>query len=508
MDVVRERIPIESPVADLVSAAVAQVDVPVPEGTSVDRVLCCPARLMNVSAEATSGAVAISGTVELGVLYLDEVGEVAALTAQCPFKHSLVDSTVEPGMIVDTRCSVAPATVTVSPGSLRMESVVEMEASVFSAGEMMCVTGLTSSEAASRTSPVSWSRRAGQGAASVTLREDVELPPGLPDIGAILWPTARAVVDSVAPRQAEAQVSGTLMLNVLYRAQDGAVPVQMVDFEIPFSAPVSVPGLREDFAAVVSVMSADLLLRPCEDIAGNMRVLSVETPLSMRVTGWEQGTRMVVADAYGLSGELILSREAADGCTAPHEYTAQAVVSGNWAPEQMLPLGMRVVCSAVEPVVDIAEPSAESLMVSGRLRSRVFYIDGETDELCCAQGESPFECRLDLSGLTDAMRVMVWADCSHSSVNRSGEGFAVQAGLSLRVLARSITTVDIITQVEMGEQWDPESMAPLLLVVAGPGDTVWSLARECCVTVETLLEANPQLADREVQSGDRIIIVR
>ncbi|NLG38110.1 MAG: DUF3794 domain-containing protein [Clostridiales bacterium] len=508
MDVVRERIPVESPVADLVSAAVAQVDVPVPEGTSVDRVLCCPARLMNVSAEAAAGAVAISGAVELGVLYLNEAGEVAALTAQCPFKHSLMDSAVESGMIVDARCSVAPATVTVSPGSLRVESVVEMEVSVFSAGEIMCVTGLTSSEAASRTSPVRWSRRAGQGAAAVTLREDVELPPGLPDISAVLWPTARAVVDSVTPRQAEAQVSGTLVLTVLYRAQDGAVPVQTADFEIPFSAPVSVPGLREDCTTVVSVMPADLLLRPCEDIAGNMRVLSVETPLSMRVTGWEQGTRMVVSDAYGLSGELMLSRESADGCAAPRECAAQAVVSGSWTPDQTLPLGMRVVCSAVEPVVDIAEPSNERLMVSGRLRSRVFYIDGETDALCCSQGESPFECALDLSDLTGATHVMVWADCSNSSVSRSGEGFAVQAGLSLRVLSRSVTAVDIITQAEMGEQWDPETMAPLLLVVAGPDDTVWSLARECCVTVETLLEANPQLADREVQSGDRITIVR
>ena len=164
----------------------------------MDRVLCCPARLMNVSAEATSGAVAISGTVELGVLYLDEVGEVAALTAQCPFKHSLVDSTVEPGMIVDTRCSVAPATVTVSPGSLRMESVVEMEASVFSAGEMMCVTGLTSSRPqAGRIGD--WSRRCGPGSLRLRCGRTWNCRRGCPT-SARFSGRPRAVVDSVTPR--------------------------------------------------------------------------------------------------------------------------------------------------------------------------------------------------------------------------------------------------------------------------------------------------------------------
>ncbi len=348
----------------------------------------------------------------------------------------------------------------------------------------------------------------GSGAGSITLREDVELPPGLPDIDAVLWPAARAVVDYAQARNGEVQVTGTLMLTVLYRTGDAAVPVQTVDFEIPFSAPLTVPGLRENNAVTVSVRPADLLLRPCEDISGNVRVLSVETPLSIRATGWEEGRREVLADAYGLSRELNLSRRTVEECGAPRELCAQTVVSGGFTPEAPLPLGMRVVHSAVEPAVDIAEPAAGGLTISGRLHTRVLYLDGETEQLCCVQGEAPFECTLDMPGLGDAARLMVWADGTQSSVSRSGEGFAVQAGLSIRVFARSVRSVEFVTDAEPGEAWDPEQQAPLLLVVAGPDDTAWTVARECRVTVEALKASNPQLREREVCGGERLIVLR
>lgn len=508
MDVIRERVPVETPAADAMSAAVAEVSVMVPEDTRVDRVLCCPTRLMNLSAEAVSGAVAFTGTVEFGVIYTDESGGVAVLTAQSPFRHSLAAPAALPGMMVDARCAVAPAAVHADRGVLKLEAVVEMEASVMNAEEIACIGKLGGEDVACRTAPVDWSRRMGSGTASITLREDVELPPGLPDIDAVLWPAARPVVDYAQARGGEVQVTGTLMLTVLYRTGDAAVPVQTVDFEIPFNAPLTVPGLREDSAVTVSVRPADLLLRPCEDISGNVRVFSVETPLSVRATGWEEGRREVLADAYGLSGELNLSRRAVEKYGAPRELCAQTVVSGGFTPDAPLPLGMRVVHSAVEPVVDIAEPAAGGLAISGRLHARALYIDGETERLCCAQGEAPFECVLDMPGLGDATRVMVWADGTQSSVSRSGEGFAVQAGLAVRVMARDVHSVEVVTDAEPGETWDPEQQAPLLLVVAGPDDTAWTMARECRITVEALRASNPQLKEREVRGGERLIVLR
>lgn len=508
MDVIKERIPIETPAADVMSAAVAEVDMMVPENTRVGKVLCCPTRLMDLSAETVNGAVNFSGTVEFGVLYTDEEGQAAVLTAQSPFKHSLAAPAAVPGMMVDTRCNVAPASVTVGHSILKLEAVVEMEASVMGAEEISCVADLGGGDVAYRTGSVEWSRRTGRGSGSVTLREDVELPPGLPDIDTVLWPTARAVVDYAMARRDEAQVTGTLMLSVLYKSGDTMVPIQTVDFEIPFSAPLAVPGLREETDLSVMVQPSDLLLRPCEDIAGNVRVLSVETPLSIRVTGWEQGTQQVLTDAYGLTADVKLIRQATEESSAPSEMNIQTVVSGGWTPDEPLPLGMRIIHSAIEPVVDIAEAACDGLKVSGRLRCRVMYIDGESDALCCSQGEAPFDCTLDLPGITDTMRLMVWADGTQASVSRSGEGFAVQAGLAVRVMARNVQSVEIVADAEMGEAWDTEKMAPLILVVAGPDDSVWTLARECRVSVDTLLSFNPQLAEREVQCGERITILR
>jgi hypothetical protein len=102
MDVIRERVPIETPAADVMSAAVAEVSVKVPENTRVARVLCCPTRLMNLSAEAVSGAVAFTGTVEFGVIYTDESGGWPCDGPES-FRHSLAAPAALPGMLADTR---------------------------------------------------------------------------------------------------------------------------------------------------------------------------------------------------------------------------------------------------------------------------------------------------------------------------------------------------------------------------------------------------------------------
>ena len=79
--------------------------------------------------------------------------------------------------------------------------------------------------------------------------------------------------------------------------------------------------------------------------------------------------------------------------------------------------------------------------------------------------------------------------------------------LEITLIWRDVQTQNVAVDGE-SEPWESELPSGLLLVVAQQDEDNWKMAKRCRIPMEELIQANPQLAQREVEPGECLVVER
>lgn len=503
MNVSKKTIYTELAAAEAATAAVAEGAVDLPQGTSCQRVISCDGRVTELAGESVKGALALEGLVEFNVVFEDAQGALDSVSGVCPFTHRLSAPQAEPGMEASMKCAVSsPSARAAGSGRLLVSAVVEIQAELTGTEPVDVVTAADDGRLETMSRKVFWHSRGASGKASVTVREEVEVPKDLPEVAKVLSARGDVRIGDVQALAGEAMVAGDLLFSVLYADKGGNV--NRGSFSVPFGSPVQAGGMQEKMEAHAWGSASQLFINVGENLSDERRVLSVEAPLFLSVEGYEPCEMEALEDAYHLDCDIGMAREDIGLFDGPVEVSEKVKVKGALPRTDILDADSLLEAADVSALVDSWSVSEGSIDVSGRLMVRAFARSAD-GRLSSVPGETPYSVTVPWEGASPESKVNLSASVLACSGAAGQETVDVEAELELYITSRRLLEYRVITDIEQGQEL--RAMAPLTLCVAGAGDTAWSLARRCRVKVEDLIKTNPEIAGG-VTPGAKLVILR
>jgi len=164
-------------------------------------------------------------------------------------------------------------------------------------------------------------------ARDVMISEDVELDSGLPSVKDIVSCSVTVLLPEVRPRADEADVSADLMLDLVFESEDGDYSV--MHKRLRMSETVAVPGLKPEYECTARVEAGILKASAQNNSYGERRIIELDFPCDIEVTGYHSREISVIADMYSTACGLDTVKDTVETAIFKRAYTANVSVNAS-----------------------------------------------------------------------------------------------------------------------------------------------------------------------------------
>lgn len=349
----------------------------------------------------------------------------------------------------------------------------------------------------------------GDGRGQTIIREDVEIPDDMPSAVEILRKDARVKILERKVADNRVIAHGEIELRLLYQTQEEQDPIQLLQYEIPFSHAVEVQGAYQGMDCQVNVEVQDIDISLRQDIVGDNRILSVDMMLFMEARVFESHELDVIVDAYSPGSVLELTKEKIKLTHSVGEAQVQTVIRENIELAENMPPVDRILYAEAKPLIADYRISDGKMLIDGVLTGVVLY-KPEDDELPISslKIDIPFSQDLEIEGITQDMDCYCEVELqylSHTLV--SFNEFELKATLLVRGEATQSIEKEVLLDVEENEQGLEEDSG-LYVYFVQPNDTLWSVAKKYNTTINSILKYNDIDDHDTLEPGTKLIIFK
>jgi hypothetical protein len=349
----------------------------------------------------------------------------------------------------------------------------------------------------------------GDGSGQTIIREDVEIPDDMPSAVEVLRKDARVKVLEKKVADNRVIAHGEIDLRILYQTQEEQEPVQLLQYDIPFSHTVEVQGAYQGMDCHVNVEVQDIDISLRQDIVGDVRIFSIDMMLFMEGRVFESQEVDVIVDAYSPGSVLDLTKQKIVLSRSVGEAQAQAVIRENVEIPESIPPVDKILYTEVRPLITDYRTSDNQVLVDGVLTGVVLYRpEDEELPICSLKVDIPFTQNLEIKGVTEDMNCFCEVELqylSHTLV--SFNEFELKATMLVRGEATESIEKEVLLDVEEKEQEQVED-AGIYVYFVQPGDTLWSVAKKYNTTIDSILRYNDIEDQDDLKAGTRLMIFK
>lgn len=346
---------------------------------------------------------------------------------------------------------------------------------------------------------------------TLRVREDMNLPPGRPNIRRILWKEMRLQGCEVRQEEGKLLVKGELVVFFLYESEEEDVKLQWMEQGIPFHNEVECEVCHADLfgKTEVTLLRSELELQP--DYDGEPRMVRIDAVLDLLFRYFEDKTCDVLCDAYSLSREIIPRQESHMWDYVQQASDSRARVSGRMKLGDADPKMLQILSSGSRLHLEHAEKSTGGLLLQGNMEMWALYATpDDAQPLACAVQTFPFEHTVEMQNTEAPCTWQVFLCLDQLMLSMlDAEELEVKAVLQIQVLFQ---TPEELTLVEdLGEEplnMDRLKRMPGMVIhVVQPGETLWDISREHATTCEAVTALN-ELKEDAVRPGQKLLLVK
>ena len=341
------------------------------------------------------------------------------------------------------------------------------------------------------------------------IKEEIVLSGTKESLGMLLWSDISNRKLDTRLVAGEMQFSGELQVFCFYESPDGKM--DWVEQNVPYAGKVECYGVDETMFHHVKAELEDLRseIRPDED--GELRVIGIEGTLKLSIAVYEEEEIQVLRDLYSLEGNCVLeTKEVIYEQLLLQNHSKCKVMERLTVPELRNQV-LQICHSKGRVLVEQMEPQDEGVLVSGVLYVNFLYVKA-SDEMPFAvwQGMVPFSHLVECGRVEEGLRFDISTMLEQLLVTlQGGNEIEVKAALAFHGFFRKEERIQKIDAIQM-EPFSAEELAKRPSVVGyivKDGDNIWSLAKRYHTSETSIREMN-ELGDKEVRTGDRLLIFK
>lgn len=432
----------------------------------------------------------LAGVVRAVTLYIPENGRgVRKLEVQIPFTSSVESPEIEAdsGVVLHlVGCSIH--TRIVNPRKISVSAQVKLQIQVYSPRELSITDGVEDAEAQGLqmlTKEITFTAVQALKDKYFTVSEELEMPATKPPISEIIKSEVFLSVADTKFIGNKQVLKGNAVIKTMYLSgdpDDGGERIFVVTHELPFSQVIELESEEEDIQGDVSLLLSGMEIYGVGGEDGS-KALSVTLGITAQAVATVRRQETVIADLYSTlydltadSSPLVLS--AIQGSEGHRQAVRESLEIG--APASSI-LDVTVVC-------DEAVSREEDGSFTCDANVSVLYV-GEDRELYSVSRHLPVACPYEFpSGGT----CLAQAAYPGEALASAGVGsIDVRFPVDFEITAMSREKLPGYHTVTLDEKPDSGDPRPsVTLRRAARGETLWSIAKSCCTTVEEISGAN------------------
>lgn len=332
-----------------------------------------------------------------------------------------------------------------------------------------------------------------------------------PNIRELIWDQVSLRNPDVRLLDGKLSIRGELLIFLLYLGEEEHVPVQYLEWELPFSSELDCPECEEEMVGNIhiSVGSRQIEVKPDSD--GEERVLELEAILDLDMKGYREESAMFLSDLYSSGKELVPK-------ISPFYYenlivknNAKTKVSRRFRIEGNHGKILQLIHVDGSVKIDEMELQEGGIFVEGVVMADLLTITGDDQSPLYGMTEViPFSYLVEAKNLKegDNYEMEAMLDQIHGMMI-DGDEVELKAVISLDTIAFSMKEGKVITDVEE-QPYDYEKLKAIPGIagyIVGKNDNLWNIAKTYCSTIEEIKKMN-HLTEEELKEGQKLLIIK
>lgn len=342
------------------------------------------------------------------------------------------------------------------------------------------------------------------------ISDEIPLPKGKPTIDTLLYYEitpqnlqTRIVDDGI-------RIIGDLLLFALYTPETEERRLEYMETEIPFDGIVNCSGCTENMIPDIEILVASKEVETKPDEDGESRILDIELILKLQMKFYEDNEMQILDDAYSTSCSLLLTKQTISYEKLLMKNQSSVRISDHVKinnNENILQI-----CSSSGTIqIDEQEITEEGIQIEGAITLDILYItDNDERPLSMANAVIPFSHLIEIKGISPDDSYELQSDINQINIIMI-DSDEIEAKITLLLCAlvftgKSQEAITGISETPLDMQ-KFNDMPGLVGFIAGPGDTLWDIAKEYNTTPESIMELNG-LSGNQIQKGDRLLLMK
>ncbi len=343
------------------------------------------------------------------------------------------------------------------------------------------------------------------------VREEIELPAGMPNIFQIIWKDLQ--INDIEFRLLDDKIAfqGEILCFFLYEGEGENSPIQYYEVTRAFSGSMEVDGCRENMISDISfeIEHEDVEIRP--DFDGEERIFGIDIAVNVSIKLMETQSYMVVTDVYGITKDIepVLKPGSCNNIMLKNTGKMKLSQTMKTADSDA---DILQICHSSACLYREDENIVENgLELSGVLSVKNIYVTKDNElPYNCITGHIPYTYTLEAPGIQEGCSYRVDAGLEQVSATASGgDEIDVKAQVVFRVMVWNKEEEALLYDIAVGETdiEKRDKLPGMVVYVAGENDTIWNVGKKYYVPMNTIREIN-QLSKDELNYGDKILIVK
>ena len=450
------------------------------------------------SVEIVGSIVNFTGLVDFQAVYKSSM--VSSLDYTAEFKDKFDAGEEISGELIAT-ASVVQVNSSLVGNDIRVVAIVEVSLDLIENKELSVLVSVDNADAYKSYKDITYSTYVGKAYEKFDVTGTLEIK----DATAVHMVSSCARLSDVVAKDDYILVRGVMGLDICYSVGDDLSSLRSTYRELDFDWEVAYSGASSDSSieSMVSTISNEIKVSSIVTESG-MEV-DIDVPTMFNGFVFENNKLTIVEDVYLESNYLSITAEVMPTIADIKSLSFKDNISGSAEINDAAAFIDEVLSVSVNNIV-LARNYVDDgrLVVEGVVFATAVYYTKETATASAVQIEMPFA-------------VEQKASCEYSSVvtlclggiaarSRRGKEIEVSGELYCYVDCYGLEDSVVISGITLGEE-KPEDDCSLYIYIVKPEQTVWDIAKEMNVSVELIMEQNPNITDG-LKTGDRLVIYK
>ena len=341
------------------------------------------------------------------------------------------------------------------------------------------------------------------------IKEEITLPGQKENIDVLLWHDVKLRRLDTKLEKDHLYFNGELQVFCIFLTVEGKT--DWIEKNIPCEGRIDCPGAEEKFYHHVYETMSEISVIPVMDEDKEMRKISIEATLEMRILVYKEENVRILEDLYSLNKPCeIESEEQEIEEIIMQNHSKCRVCERLHLPELKNEILQICHCDGVLQVEN-TEIVEDRMNIEGLLHVSFLYVKANDHvPFDVWQGIIPFSCHIEMGKECGNIRQDITYAVEQISVEASGsDEVEIKASLAFRCFLRKAEKYNLISgvtwkKIEFGET---EREPGIIGYIVKKDENLWELAKRYRTTEESILEIN-NLKSKDIKEGQKILIFR